>query len=1144
MESGDPGTPNQKRPRLDSLYNGLPPPPPPPHAQPSRHPSHPTTAQASSPPPGRHYPPTHGLPAPSPAYPGPGPAPGHYPGPHPIASPSLPPSDIRAYSDPRNIPSPGQRTHGLPNTPVTLPARNITQDSISTYRPSIAPQSAPPSAPPSAPQPAPQSTPDPHQGPRSTSADAKLPPQNPMEHGAPQGWPLNPEHRHSGSIPNGTGYPVTQNHSPSHDQPFTPPLPTQHYGQPVNVYSTGPYMAQYASQAAHMRRKQVRATQACNHCRSRKQKCDEARPCQFCRENQFDCQYKDVPPPKQDRTMMQLQESVNSISENLKSFIERFEVWSRNVETRLPPFRPGELMTMVSNHPSPDHNYAVRGSMSEHGGSTMPAPVQGVRHQMHRFNSMNNGSPNVSHSHMSPIAAHASTPVKQELILPPPQQPATPADSVRTDHTHSAVESKIERKGLQGDHTTAAHQLLEEWPSLWSLCCEMDAIKNMKATGQQVSDYPLLLEQKRGLVRVWGVGEGGDLNDGTQGPVSPESNDSDVSSPRHFQEGVWGTGDHSSPSTMGAETPRDLHAQVGGLGPDGRLNLVTKVIFELHESYHRNIHSLHPFLNPSSLRKMVSEFSDKYSPDRKASNVMSPGSAIPNYLNLGMKRKRSSSSFGDPYSPARDKPIPSIERSLRNAIVLLVLALGKVCEYKDPLPAPTNDRGPVTFGAWGFTRDSPHSSNNSFSEDPENRQRNIDTMPGMAYFSYATDILGNQQGGNTVAHAQAMLLAALYLGQFARVLESWSWINNACRICSILVKSDMPKIERTPLLDNTLPKPQYSAKENYRLNLVKCVYWTCLTLETDILAELSSLPPSDISQYQATVSYPSGVFEKFPEDFSYDVSTTHDKTMWIYSSQIHLRVILNEAHNTLYGPNNRRQPQIFDAKDLQEVANTARVHADILLSWRRLLPPSLAWDDNDPPSSDINIARLRAKFYGGHYMILRPFLYLVVHDIQLPPPGPPIAWASQGNSPGDPTGTMSPWPRRTVMNVSPEQAGVLHVAHQCVESAIQSTIAFDRVGEEAGTAYVPYVDISKERLIVTNIFGTLHAQFGNMLVLAAVYKSVLRYYLPLDSKLTRENLSKLYKRTIRVLGDVQRNSPILMMDRDILLHIQRELNLD
>ena len=299
---------------------------------------------------------------------------------------------------------------------------------------------------------------------------------------------------------------------------------------------------------------------------------------------------------------------------------------------------------------------------------------------------------------------------------------------------------------------------------------------------------------------------------------------------------------------------------------------------------------------------------------------------------------------------------------------------------------------------FGHTRDSLYShNNNSFSEEPE-RPRNINLMPGMAYFSYATDILGNQQGGNTVAHAQCMLLAALYLGQFARVLESWSWINNACRICLILIKSDMPKIERTALLDQSKPPIQYSAKENYRLNLVKCVYWTCLQLETDILAELSSLPPSDISKYQATVSYPSGVFEKFPDGVAYDETSAHERTMWIYSSQIHLRVILNEAHNTLYSPDDKKRFPNFDMRDTHEVVRAARLHSDILMSWRRLLPATLAWSDGEPPASDINTARLRAKFYGGHYMILRPFLYLAVHHLPLTP-GSSFHWPSHANSP-------------------------------------------------------------------------------------------------------------------------------------------------
>lgn len=288
MDGVDPDAPTHKRPRLDSVnpvYNGLPLPQPPS----ARLPSHPTSAQVPSPPPPRTFPP-HTLPPPS--HPYPPPPPGPYGPTQP--SPSLPPSDIRRLPEPRTtISSPGHRPHGLPGTPVTLPARPpVPQDTIHSYR-TPTPQSA---------------APPPDQTSRSTSVNISIDvkrtepsaPQG-MEHGGPSPWPANPDPHGSrhGSMSNG----YTSTMSPPNESQFhTPPLPqTPHYGQPPSMaapYSNGPYMAQYGPGAAQMRRKQVRATQACNHCRSRKQKCDEARPCQFCRENNFDCQYKDVPPPK------------------------------------------------------------------------------------------------------------------------------------------------------------------------------------------------------------------------------------------------------------------------------------------------------------------------------------------------------------------------------------------------------------------------------------------------------------------------------------------------------------------------------------------------------------------------------------------------------------------------------------------------------------------------------------------------------------------------------------------------------------------------------------------------------------------------------------------------------------------------------
>jgi hypothetical protein len=265
----DPDAPAQKRLRLDSV-NPVPnghtflPPSLPPHTRPL---SHPTSVHASSPPPSRHYP-SHSLPPPSQPYSSAGP--GSYPGHQP--SPSLPPSDIRAFADPRNIPSPGQRPHGVPgSSPVTA---GVTQDSISTYR-------APP-------------TPQPTTAPEHI--DAKPPPG--MEHGNhPSPWSVNPDHRSNGSVSSGYNATISPPHH-SEASYHAPPASGQQYGQPV-AYVQSPYIGQYSAAAqAQVRRKQVRATQACNHCRARKQKCDEARPCQFCRENSFDCQYKDVPPPK------------------------------------------------------------------------------------------------------------------------------------------------------------------------------------------------------------------------------------------------------------------------------------------------------------------------------------------------------------------------------------------------------------------------------------------------------------------------------------------------------------------------------------------------------------------------------------------------------------------------------------------------------------------------------------------------------------------------------------------------------------------------------------------------------------------------------------------------------------------------------
>ncbi|KAJ6171532.1 hypothetical protein N7470_000599 [Penicillium chermesinum] len=90
----------------------------------------------------------------------------------------------------------------------------------------------------------------------------------------------------------------------------------------------------------------------------------------------------------------------------------------------------------------------------------------------------------------------------------------------------------------------------------------------------------------------------------------------------------------------------------------------------------------------------------------------------------------------------------------------------------------------------------------------------------------------------------------------------------------------------------------------------------------------------------------------------------------------------------------------------------------------------------------------------------------------------------------------------------------------CVDSAIKSTEAFDGI---------------KDRLVVTNIFGTAHAQFGNMLVLAATYRSGLQ------ELIEGSKLKYLLRRTIKFLLRNENISPTLRADAKILTEIFEDI---
>ena len=136
-----------------------------------------------------------------------------------------------------------------------------------------------------------------------------------------------------------------------------------------------------------------------------------------------------------------------------------------------------------------------------------------------------------------------------------------------------------------------------------------------------------------------------------------------------------------------------------------------------------------------------------------------------------------------------------------------------------------------------------------------------------------------------------------------------------------------------------------------------------------------------------------------------------------------------------------------------------------LAEWRKTLPTVLSWDDSDPPASDINAARMRAKYYGARYIINRPFLRFAVLNMS----PQPIEFLSEQDSPHDDAefNHHSIYGSDIVENKSQhpqdkrvDKQKILRAAKRCIDAAMNSTVALDNVDG---------------RLIVTNIWGTSHA---------------------------------------------------------------------
>ncbi|KAK5168631.1 uncharacterized protein LTR77_005940 [Saxophila tyrrhenica] len=918
------------------------------------------------------------------------------------------------------------------------------------------------------------------------------PPSQPMEHGGHHGY------GQPNGVPHGLPPPPAHPHGPpQHHQP----PPSSHYGPPPMMenhhsYPPGPppqdvYFPQsYGPTSSNFntqKKKQMRATQACEQCRQRKQKCDEGNPCSFCKEGNMECQYRDTPPAKTDKNMEKLLEHMRDQTAALTRL-------SSNVEDLKHRLRGVEQTTMqVTNGPM-----------------QMPNETEVVERK-HMVQAERN---------VEPAPAIAEQPL-------PKQMPTLE------------------------DHRTAPHKLILLWPSIKPL---------LKDANVPVSDSYVMEAEDRGVMRIWTRGEGIDEYDGTQpgGPASPALSDDSgdgqhsTPSPPH---NIWGTGFQNTPSS---EISRSEPQGWGGLKPDGTLDLDVNTINTLYDSYMKNIHVMHPMLDKQKVRKIFDNFIKRYSTGQPTlRSKFAVGNNSDSERPLKRQRSNGSTATGTMQSEHNIWRREPTERSPTNGIVWLILALGKICLHKEPLEGLAKDKAgeanvvvlhsltgnsglsssspmSVTIkpnemspnntplaqatppGTDGFTRMDMHSRRPSM-EGVHSARRNLDQVPGLAYYAKAVEVLGDQGDGNDLIHAQMFLLAGLYKGQLARVKESMSWFLMAGRAIRMLL--DRYKLYNDHYWDPTgdlLKVHERGQKriKDKRSNLIVLASWTCLQLESDILAEMH-LPSSGIGDLESKLLNPHQMPDTDTESYDGlrlqgDQPHGSDGNILIYYvSQMFLRKRLNLIHKEMYGDQCLNQ-------SLRQVKSMLEGHEEILNAWRTTLTPELQWDDDDPPPTEILPARLRAKYYGARYVINRPYLDYALHIMPHVTDGKGIlenARDCNGN-PRDPAEIHL----FTAIGSMGDEV-VWAASKRCIDAAMKSTVAFDGI---------------PDRLIVTNIHGTAHAQFGNMLVLSAAY-----YNKWLSNFVDRGEFCRLLERTIAFLRKLANISPTCGIDCMILENIHR-----
>ncbi|EGZ74518.1 hypothetical protein NEUTE2DRAFT_155194 [Neurospora tetrasperma FGSC 2509] len=1053
----DPGPSDPKRPRLSTTSSWsvggahygvslLHPTPSPTagqhHTQHPHHPNHPTPSpqyQQTSPHPFSR-PPGPGDPGAAPAvsHPHPPPPP---PPPPPAPSQQGPVDDRRHHEPDRYPPMQDHRQHHPSSQPP--PAHHQYN---SGYHP-------PPREVVVKQDPADDSNTPPHlRRPNSTGhAPDGMTPGTPMSALPHQGYPDDKRHMSYDNGPQQNMYrqPSFPPQTPmAHGQPYDYP---PHYGHHGDL----PYI-QLAPAAG--KRKAQRAAQACDMCRQLKAKCDELKPCKSCRDKKVECKYREAVPKQQDKVAADILENLMGLRNEFSMFNHRITRLEKRLERVAPPLEAHpEMMSSDDDRPASADSAVIEDgyNSSSPGGSENAARTQ------------------------APIDTQEARNITKIMDEEREQEPGP-----------------FVRPGAPAiplNHTTLAALLLK-WKSIKRLAQRFLDAENIKF----VEEYPIRQEERRGLLRLWGRGEGLDSS-----RMDRESN--------HNLGMMEVIDDYSE---TGAPSPADCWGGISGSpGPmDHRSTMVgvqtldfsEETVWKYVQSYLDNIQNMHPLIIPRELHAMVRLFLDGIQQSTKkpkgsagiAKFVGAPPLSVQG--ETGAKRKRS------PVPDGADSPTmlprsgkPTFQRSINNALVLLVLALGKICLIKDrklpdvvPVSEPSHGSpmvrngypaspihgSPPSYSSQSHSAGLPSPKDSADRSGPSRRQsfqgggapamrvgslkRNMDVIPGLDYFAYATDILGGQLAGTSLRHIHAYILAGLYHGQLGRVMESYAYIKEAGWALQIKMRPD-------------------------------------------IVAELP-LPQSHILAFEEIMPYP-----------NINLAKTHgfeEHVLQSYLAQLYLRKSLNQIHQMLYNPEDPRSLRAQNGTPPGNIIEVITKSLDL-----RFVPPEYKFTHEDPPAGDLLSARLRAKYWGAQVITYRPYIRQILESNMAQ-----MATAESPMPASTPSEAMTPLDTQMHSVNGEITQDTIEYAKKGIRALIESTRAFHGLPDK--------------RFVVTNIFGTAHAQWGNLLTLAAVFRDPT-----LHPHVDEQTLKELFSRTIAFFRIIAQPTSALAVDMRILEGLEREL---